>query len=79
METTEDSAAGDGPPAQKSYPDSTSVEYVYDLAGKLQQVSDPTGTYGFAYDNMGRLVGGTTQYTFVRTPTPIGEPIPAPA
>jgi RHS repeat-associated protein len=41
------------------------VEYVYDLVGKLQQVTDPTGTYGFAYDNMGRLVGTTTQYTFV--------------
>ena len=41
------------------------MEYVYDLVGKLQQVTDPTGTYGFAYDNMGRLVGTTTQYTFV--------------
>jgi RHS repeat-associated protein len=50
---------------QKTYPDSTSVEYVYDLVGKLQQVIDPSGTYGFAYDNMGRLVGTTTQYTFL--------------
>jgi len=50
---------------QKNYPNSTNVEYVYDLVGKLQQVTDPTGTYGFAYDNMGRLVGTTTQYTFV--------------
>jgi RHS repeat-associated protein len=33
--------------------------------GKIQQVSDPTGTYGFAYDNMGRLIGTTTQYSFV--------------
>ena len=40
-------------------------EYVYDLVGKLQQVTDPTGTYGFAYDNMGRLVGTTTQYAFL--------------
>ena len=47
---------------QKAYPDSTSVEYAYDLAGKVQQVSDPTGSYSFAYDNMGRLVGTTTQY-----------------
>ncbi|MFY9908363.1 MAG: hypothetical protein WAK56_00900, partial [Candidatus Sulfotelmatobacter sp.] len=50
---------------QKTYPDSTSVEYAYDLAGKVLQVSDPTGSYGFAYDNMGRLIGTSTQYTFV--------------
>ena len=50
---------------QKTYPDSTNVEYAYDLAGKVQQVVDPTGTYGFAYDNMGRLIGTTTQYTFL--------------
>ena len=49
----------------KQYPDSTSVDYVYDLAGKIQQVNDPTGTYSFAYDNMGRLIGTTTQYTFL--------------
>jgi RHS repeat-associated protein len=29
------------------------------------QVNDPTGTYGFSYDNMGRLIGTTTQYTFL--------------
>ena len=49
----------------KTYPDTTSVEYAYDLAGKVQQVSDPTGTYGFAYDNMGRLIGTTTQYSYL--------------
>jgi YD repeat-containing protein len=49
----------------KGYPDSTGVDYIYDLAGKVQQVSDPTGTYVFAYDNMGRLVGTNTQYTFL--------------
>jgi RHS repeat-associated protein len=54
---------------QKTYPDSSTVEYVYDLVGKLQQVVDPTGTYGFAYDNMGRLVGSTTQYTFLSSTT----------
>ena len=32
---------------------------------KIKQVTDPTGTYGFAYDNKGRLVGTTTQYSFV--------------
>jgi RHS repeat-associated protein len=41
------------------------VDYVYDLASKIKQVSDPTGVYGFAYDNMGRLVGTTTQYSFI--------------
>jgi RHS repeat-associated protein len=51
--------------SSKSYPDSTGANYVYDLVGKIKQVTDPTGTYGFAYDNMGRLIGTTTQYTFV--------------
>jgi RHS repeat-associated protein len=49
----------------KGYPDATGVDYVYDLAGKIHQVTDPTGTYGFAYDNMGRMVGTTTQYSFL--------------
>ncbi len=57
----------------KTYPDSTAVDYVYDLVGKIQQVTDPTGTYGFAEacpersrrDNMGRLIGTTTQYSFL--------------
>ena len=35
------------------------------MVGKIQQVNDPTGTYGFAYDNMGRLLGTTTQYSFL--------------
>jgi RHS repeat-associated protein len=55
--------------AQKNYPDSTSVDYVYDLASKLTQVNDPTGVYGFAYDNMGRLIGTTTQYSFLANQT----------
>ena len=50
---------------QKTYPDTTNVEYAYDLANKVLQVSDPTGTYGFAYDNMGRLISTTANYTFV--------------
>ena len=33
--------------------------------GKIKQVTDPTGVYGFAYDNMGRLTGTTTQYSFL--------------
>ena len=49
----------------KTYPDSTAVDYLYDLVGKIQQVSDPTGTYAFAYDNMGRLIGTSTQYSFL--------------
>jgi RHS repeat-associated protein len=49
----------------KGYPDSTGVDYVYDLAGKIKQVTDPTGTYAMAYDNMGRLIGTTTQYSFL--------------
>jgi RHS repeat-associated protein len=53
----------------KGYPDSTGVDYVYDLVGKIRQVTDPTGTYGFAYDNMGRLIGTTTQYTFIPNQT----------
>jgi len=54
---------------RKLYPDSTEADYVYDLVGKIQQVNDPTGTYVFAYDNMGRLVGTTTNYTFLTTKT----------
>jgi RHS repeat-associated protein len=53
----------------KGYSDSTGVDYVYDLVGKIEQVNDPTGTYTFAYDNMGRLIGTTTQYSFLSTRT----------
>ena len=53
---------------QKKYPDSTTAEYTYDLVGKILQVNDPTGTYAFAYDNMGRLIGTTTTYSFLNTP-----------
>src|SRR6202453_3329652 len=49
----------------KTYPDETSASYVFDLVGKVQQVNDPTGTYAFAYDNMGRLIGTTTNYSFL--------------
>jgi YD repeat-containing protein len=31
----------------------------------VQQVNDPTGTYGFSYDNMGRLIGTSTQYSYL--------------
>ena len=33
--------------------------------GKIQSVNDPTGTYAFAYDNMGRLIGATSNYSFL--------------
>ena len=52
---------------QKTYPDSTTVEYTYDLVGKILQVNDPSGTYAFAYDNMGRMIGTTTSYSFLTT------------
>src|SRR6266849_7419776 len=49
----------------KTYPDSTAVNYTYDNDSRLTQVSDPTGTYQFTLDNMGRLTGTTTSYTFL--------------
>lgn len=49
----------------KSYPDSTSVAYTYDKASQLTQVVDPTGTYTFSFDNMGRLISTTTSYSFL--------------
>lgn len=55
--------------SRKIYPDSSEVDYVYDLVGKIQRVNDPTGTYAFAYDNMGRLIGTTTTYSFLPTKT----------
>lgn len=50
---------------KKSYPDSTAVNYTYDNGSRLTQVSDPTGTYSFTFDNMGRLTGTTTSYSFL--------------
>ncbi len=49
----------------KTYPDTTTVNYKYDLDSRLTQVSDPTGTYQFTFDNMGRLSGTRTSYTFL--------------
>jgi RHS repeat-associated protein len=54
---------------QKTYPDSTTAEYTYDLVGKILSVNDPTGNYGFSYDNMGRLIGTTTTYSFLPNTT----------
>jgi len=50
---------------QKTYPDSTAVNYTYDNDSRLTQVTDPTGTYQFTFDNMGRLTAATTQYAFL--------------
>jgi RHS repeat-associated protein len=49
----------------KAYPDTTTVNYTYDNDSRLTQVSDPTGTYQFTFDNMGRLTGTTTSYAFL--------------
>jgi RHS repeat-associated protein len=50
---------------QKFYPDSSSVTYTYDNDSRLSEVVDPTGTYQFTFDHMGRLIGTTTQYAFL--------------
>ncbi|HTM39199.1 MAG TPA: RHS repeat-associated core domain-containing protein [Terriglobales bacterium] len=49
----------------KAYPDSTQVNYTYDAASRLTTVTDPTGTYTYTYDNMGRLVQTSTVYSFI--------------
>ena len=41
------------------------MNYTYDNDSRLTQVSDPTGTYQFTFDNMGRLTGTTTSYAFL--------------
>jgi RHS repeat-associated protein len=53
----------------KTYPDSSTVNYTYDKDSRLTQVSDPTGTYQFTFDNMGRLNTTTTQYSFLTSRT----------
>jgi RHS repeat-associated protein len=53
----------------KTYPDSSTVNYTYDKDSRLTQVSDPTGTYQFTFDNMGRLSTTTTQYSFLTSRT----------
>jgi RHS repeat-associated protein len=41
------------------------VNYTYDLDSRLTQVTDPTGTYQFTFDNMGRLTSASASYTFL--------------
>ena len=50
---------------QKSYPDTSTVNYTYDLDSRQTQVTDPTGTYQFTFDNMGRLTSASASYTFL--------------
>src|SRR5208283_4673058 len=45
------------------------VNYTYDNDSRLTQVTDPTGTYQFTFDNMGRLTGTSTQYAFLTSHT----------
>ena len=54
---------------QKSYPDTTTVNYTYDLDSRLTQVIDSAGTYIFSFDNMGRLTGASVNYTFLTART----------
>lgn len=51
----------------KVYSDATEIDYVYDLASRLQQVSGTAanGSYSFAYDNVGRLTQTNTTYSFL--------------
>src|SRR5205823_7309353 len=62
---------------QKSYPDTSTVNYTYDLDSRLTQVSDPTGTYSFVFDfsfwrapsrartRWERLTSATSSYSFL--------------
>ncbi len=54
---------------RKTYQDSTHVDFTYDVASRLTQAADATGTYGMSYDNMGRLTGTNTQYSFIPSHT----------
>jgi len=63
---------------QKSYPDTATVNYTSLFFGqtgstkfvsRLTQVTDPTGTYQFTFDNMGRLTGTATQYALLPSRT----------
>ena len=35
------------------------------VLSRLTQVADPSGTYGFTYDHVGRLAGTSTVYSFL--------------
>jgi RHS repeat-associated protein len=44
--------------------DWSEVDYTYDAASRLTQVTDGSGTYTFGYDNMNRLTSTGVNYTF---------------
>jgi YD repeat-containing protein len=50
-------------PADKNTPNQ--FEAIAAFAQYLTQVTDPTGTDQFTFDNMGRLTATTTSYTFL--------------
>jgi RHS repeat-associated protein len=50
---------------RKYYQDGSDVNFTYDALGRLTQAVDATGTYGLSYDNLGRLTGTSTQYSFL--------------
>src|SRR5206468_10683222 len=50
---------------RKQYPDATQTNYTFDAASRLTQVTDPTGTYQYTYDNTGRLTLTSTVYSFI--------------
>jgi RHS repeat-associated protein len=50
---------------QNAYPGGATVGYSYDGDSRLTQATDSTGTYQFTFDNMGRLTGATTSYSFL--------------
>jgi RHS repeat-associated protein len=52
-------------PVQTSNPDSSLVNYTWDGAGNLTQVTDPSGTYSFNYDHMNRLTSTVVSYSFL--------------
>jgi YD repeat-containing protein len=52
-----------------TYPGTTAVNYAYDNDSRLTQVTDPTGTYQFTFDNLGRLKGTTTQHASLTSRT----------
>ena len=41
------------------------MNYTYDNDSRLTQVIDPTGTYAFTFDNMGRLTNTSSSYAFL--------------
>ena len=57
-----------GPPDSRRHSGS-GFSHVYDLVGKMQQATDPRGTYAFKYDPFGRRIQkssplGTTNYLY---------------